>query len=244
MMKQSTQIFLLVMFLVKVSSLSAQSQIQGLVNEDETGEPVLFATVSLYKYGVLLTGTQTDFDGQFFFYDVTPGTYHVEVSYVGLQSQKQQIEVNQERNYSVILEMKYGYMLGCGPSITNCSFYDPVLFAHDNFTQGITVYPNRRPEGKSYVLFKNKRSAIRGRVEGADNDVSLSGELRLFKKDKLLKAQDLSKGYEFNFYSLKKGKYRIEVQAKGYEDYWSNVKLNGGEHKRMRIKLEPEIKNL
>jgi len=68
--------------------LLAQTSLQGKVTNLETGEPVLFGTVALYKNGVLATGTETDFDGNFSFSNIDPGTYDVEVSYVGYQSQR------------------------------------------------------------------------------------------------------------------------------------------------------------
>jgi outer membrane receptor protein involved in Fe transport len=50
---------------------------------------VIFGTVSLYKNGVLITGTETDFDGNYAFSNIDPGTYDVEASYVGFTAQRQ-----------------------------------------------------------------------------------------------------------------------------------------------------------
>jgi len=85
-MKKHITLFILCMFLSTI--ILGQTQLQGKVTEDATGEPVLFGTVALYKGGVLITGTETDFDGNYFFSDIDPGTYDVEVSYVGLQKQR------------------------------------------------------------------------------------------------------------------------------------------------------------
>ena len=85
-MIKNITLFLLCLFLSTI--MMGQTQLQGKVIEEASGEPVLFGTVAMYKEGVLLTGTETDFDGNYFFSDIDPGTYDVEVTYVGLQTQR------------------------------------------------------------------------------------------------------------------------------------------------------------
>jgi len=67
-------------------AISAQTSLQGKVTDGENGEPILFGTIALYKNDVLITGTETDFDGNFIFGDVDPGTYDIEITYVGYQT--------------------------------------------------------------------------------------------------------------------------------------------------------------
>lgn len=64
-----------------------QSSLTGRVLDD-TGEPAISASVALYKGGALITGVLTDFDGNYNFSNIDPGTYEVEASYVGLNTQK------------------------------------------------------------------------------------------------------------------------------------------------------------
>lgn len=66
----------------------AQTSLAGKVTDEETSEPILFGSVALYKNGVLITGTETDFDGNYSFSAIDPGTYDVEVSYVGYQPKR------------------------------------------------------------------------------------------------------------------------------------------------------------
>ena len=82
--------FLLLFFslLIAGASAHAQTTLQGKVSDQETGEPILFGSVALYKNGVLTTGTETDFDGNYNFTELDPGTYDVEVSYVGYSKQR------------------------------------------------------------------------------------------------------------------------------------------------------------
>ena len=81
--------FLLLIFALTVSGVAAfgQTSLQGKV-VDDTGEPVIFGSVALYKNNVLKTGTETDFDGNYSFSEIDPGTYDVELTYVGLRTKR------------------------------------------------------------------------------------------------------------------------------------------------------------
>lgn len=85
-MKKHITLSILCIFLSTI--VLGQTQLQGKVTDTTNGEPVLFGTVALYKGGVLLSGTETDLDGNYFFSDIDPGNYDVEVSYIGLQTQR------------------------------------------------------------------------------------------------------------------------------------------------------------
>jgi hypothetical protein len=65
------------------SVLFAQTALEGKVKAKATGEPIMFGTVALYKNGVLTTGGETDLEGNYFISNLQPGTYDVEVSYLG-----------------------------------------------------------------------------------------------------------------------------------------------------------------
>jgi len=80
------KITLLVIFISMSWAIGAQTSLEGKVKDGETGEPILYGTVALYKNDVLITGTDTDFDGNFIFGDIDPGTYDVEITYVGYQT--------------------------------------------------------------------------------------------------------------------------------------------------------------
>lgn len=80
----------LTLFLLAVGIVGAQTGATSLAGsvKDDAGEPVISGTVSLYKGKSLLTGVLTDFDGNYNFGNIDPGNYEVEVSYVGLQTQR------------------------------------------------------------------------------------------------------------------------------------------------------------
>ena len=74
--------------LLSMGSLMAQTSLYGQVTDQEAGEPILFGSVVLYQNGVLVTGTETDLDGNYHFNNIDPGTYDVEAAYVGYATKK------------------------------------------------------------------------------------------------------------------------------------------------------------
>ena len=82
-MHNSRTLFLL--FLIMMSSIPLKAQkgtLRGTVYEGETGEPLFSANVVLKNTS---NGTTTDFDGKFELI-AEPGTYAVEISFIGLSS--------------------------------------------------------------------------------------------------------------------------------------------------------------
>ena len=65
--------------------------IYGTVKDKQTGETIPFANVAvLSSGGTVVTGGQTDFDGKYTIRAITPGTYTLQVSYIGYTTQKLQ----------------------------------------------------------------------------------------------------------------------------------------------------------
>jgi outer membrane receptor protein involved in Fe transport len=124
------------LFLLPVSFLSAQASLEGKVIDTETGEPVIFATVALYKGGILVTGTETDIDGYFIFSSIDPGTYDVEASYVGYQSQRTAgVVVLAGKSNKLNIELGEGVLLETIEVVE----YKVPLIEQDNTTQGQVV---------------------------------------------------------------------------------------------------------
>lgn len=115
------------------ASLMAQTSLEGKITEQETGEPVIFGTVSLFRNGVLIGGTETDFDGNYVFSNIDPGTYDVEASYVGFTPQRQ-VGVVVLAGKAIRLDFK----LSSGVLLDVVEIVDYVvpLIEQDNTTQG------------------------------------------------------------------------------------------------------------
>lgn len=68
--------------------VNAQASLEGLVKDKSSGSPLDFAYVKLFKSGSLVSGTQTDLDGNYLLTNLDPGTYDVEASYIGYNANK------------------------------------------------------------------------------------------------------------------------------------------------------------
>lgn len=124
--------------LVSIVGVVAQTTIEGKVKDAKTKEPILFGTIALYRGGVLITGTETDLDGNFFIADVQPGTYDMEASYVGFATQRQTgIVIKAGRTNRVDFELSDdAVLLDLGIEIKE---HKVPLIEIDNTTQGATV---------------------------------------------------------------------------------------------------------
>ncbi len=79
---------LALVLLLGAVSLAAQTSLAGKVTDEDTGEPIMFASVALYRDDVLTTGAVSDLEGNYSFSNIDPGTYAVEVSYTGYRTQR------------------------------------------------------------------------------------------------------------------------------------------------------------
>ncbi len=129
--------FLIICLCLSMTAIG-QTSLEGKVSDESTGEPILFGTVALYKSGVLVTGTETDLDGNYIFGDLDPGTYDIEVSYVGYQTQRISdvvAKAGQINKVDVVIAEGSGVTLD---EIKIVAYKEP-LVDFDNTTQGGTV---------------------------------------------------------------------------------------------------------
>ncbi len=83
MLHFNLSILLFVVFSINDSCLYSQTILQGKVSDKESSETVPFASVAIYSNGVLINGTDTDFDGNYLFSNIEPGTYEIEAAFLG-----------------------------------------------------------------------------------------------------------------------------------------------------------------
>jgi hypothetical protein len=124
--------------LVAVSGIVAQTTIEGKVRDAKTGEAIAFGSVELYRNGVLISGSSTDLDGNYFFTDIQAGTYDMEASYVGFAPQRQTgIVINAGKTNRVNFDISDdAILLDLGVEI---KAYKVPLIDQDNTTQGKTI---------------------------------------------------------------------------------------------------------
>lgn len=131
-----TKLLALLALLVLALPLISQTSLSGRVTDD-TGEPVIFASVALYKHGVLITGTETDIDGYYRFASLDPGIYAVETSYVGYTKQRvERVLVYAGKANKLDIEMTADAVNLSEVVVTS---YKVPLVTQDNCTQGATI---------------------------------------------------------------------------------------------------------
>ena len=129
-------LFLAMGFAISAFAQVGQGSIKGTVTDDETGESVPFANVSLYNGSDLIIGTTTDFDGKYTLKPIPPGVYDVQVSYVGFTTKKiNGVGVSSDKITDVNVKMGKGVVLDEVEVIA----YSKPLFEKDQTTTGTTI---------------------------------------------------------------------------------------------------------
>jgi outer membrane receptor protein involved in Fe transport len=124
-------------FILGCAFIQAQTSLEGKVKDKDSGEPILFGKVLLYKNGVLTNGTETDLDGNYFFSDLQPGTYDIEGTYLGYAASRMQgVVCKAGQTTRVNIEMVEEALVIEGVVITE---YKVPLIEIDNTSQGSTI---------------------------------------------------------------------------------------------------------
>ncbi|MEP7268412.1 MAG: carboxypeptidase regulatory-like domain-containing protein [Saprospiraceae bacterium] len=132
MLKKITGICLWIGFAITAYS---QTSLEGKVT-DEKNEGLIGATVVLFKNGVQKSGTTTDIDGNYSISNLDPGSYDVEFSYIGYQSQRiQGVVIFAGKSNRLNSEMSAGVLLN---EVVILEYKVP-LIQQDNTTSGGTV---------------------------------------------------------------------------------------------------------
>lgn len=121
---------------ISITGVIAQTSLEGKVSDAVSGEAILFGSVALYKNDVLITGVETDLDGNYFFTDIDPGTYDIEASYLGYTAQKQvNVVVKAGRTNRLDFALTEGVLMDA----VEIKEYKVPLIEIDNTTSGSTV---------------------------------------------------------------------------------------------------------
>ncbi len=133
--RKSFHFLILVGFLFVSVSGFGQSSLSGNVTDAKTGEPILFGDIVLYKNGNLITGEQTDFDGNYLISPIDTGVYEVIFKYVGYSDLKiENVLVKADKETVINGSIKAGIRL------VSCSLmhYSPPVIRQDDFEKGQT----------------------------------------------------------------------------------------------------------
>ncbi len=134
----SRNLLLIIILLASTFTAFAQNfgTLQGKVTDAETGEPIIFGPVTLFKGGAQAAVAQTDIDGNYSVGNLDPGDYNVEISYVGYQTQMiEGVRVFAGKVVPLNVTLSAGVLLE-GVEIVA---YKVPLIEQDNTTQGRTI---------------------------------------------------------------------------------------------------------
>lgn len=139
--------------------------LQGTVTDDETGEPIVFGSVAAYKNGILVTGTQTDFNGFYNLTELEAGKYDLVFSYTGYNDSKvESIQIAQNKAYRLNANMTSGVQLQ-----EVVVAYSRPLIERDNTTQGSVRTFDRPKASAPSSKSASKKSTAQLEVIQPDN---------------------------------------------------------------------------
>lgn len=119
--------------LTGIVSLSAQASLSGKLTDADTNEPILFGDVILYRNDALVTGGQTDMDGNYIIAPIDPGTYDVVFKYVGYADSKiTDVVINADKELTLDGTLSSGINLDEVVVVA----YEVPLVEQDNTVQG------------------------------------------------------------------------------------------------------------
>ena len=124
----------------------------------DANEPLPFASVVLFLNGNQVSGTNTNFDGEYTIKPVQPGTYDVLISFVGYQSKKVTgVKISANKIQFVNSELSAGVMMAEAEVI---EYYTVPLIDKDGGASGGTVTREDidKMPGRSAGLYCDHRS--------------------------------------------------------------------------------------
>ncbi len=127
--------FFNLLFLFSIAAI-AQTSLSGKITDVDTGEELIGANVTIIQNGNFVTGTSTDFDGNYKV-NLDPGSYDIEIVYVGFPPKKiTGVIITAEQDNSLNISLGGSIELVACPSI----IYTIRLISKDNTTSETTLY--------------------------------------------------------------------------------------------------------
>ncbi|MEM9528249.1 MAG: TonB-dependent receptor, partial [Bacteroidota bacterium] len=135
-MKRTLLLFLLIF---AAFSVYAQTALSGkVIDVDNNNDPLPLATVQIFKEGAFYQGATTDLDGNYYFSNVDPGTYDLQVDYTGYPPTKLTgipVKAGQTNFADVEVSSNGGVAL----DVVVVTGFKVPLIEQDNTTSGQTV---------------------------------------------------------------------------------------------------------
>lgn len=207
-------------------------RLKGQIRDYQSNEPLIFASVAVYKDDILLTGTETDIAGQYELL-LPSGNIEIEVSYVGYQSKR--IALWTTNDYQVV-DIEMGEDMEYLMESVIVTAYKIPLISQDNTTAAI---------------------ALRGKTSGLATSMPGQAELNLMRENlKNTPSLGLRQNFRDEAYFIpgivtdKKGEARFTIQLPGDLTTWDSHVLaigkrgKAGLHQSQFTTLKPLIAQL
>ena len=179
-----TAIYTAIFALLSITFTYSQTSLEGKVTDAATGESILFSTVAIYKKDVLISYVETDLDGNYFFSDMDPGTFDIEVGYIGYTSQRQVgVVIKAGRTNRLDFAISKGILMDAVEIVE----YKVPLIEIDNTTSGATVTAEaiRSLPKKNIGAIATSPSGISSSADGAISIRGSRSDLKTYYADEM-----------------------------------------------------------
>ncbi len=169
MQKIITNLFFFFLYVCSPIFVCAQYSVKGSVTEKQTGMPLEFATVAVYRTdSTLLNGTVTDKDGAFLFREVKAGKYILEVRLMGYRTLHRDIDVEADLHLDTVELQETSVAIG---EVTVKASAPPVIQKPDRMVVNVDAYTLTAGKNASEIL-----KSLPGVILESDKTLSVIGK--------------------------------------------------------------------
>ncbi len=163
------KITFLLLLIFEATHAFCNATIEGKITDKTIKEPLLFVPIGLYQNDILIVISESDFDGNYFFVNVSEGNYIIKTEYLGYKHYEVDVSIKAYRDLKVNIEMEQESILlecvtvcaikgefmrrcffdCCGRQVTNCftNVEQTNEVVSPNLTSSLTnikfnIYPN------------------------------------------------------------------------------------------------------
>ncbi len=205
-------LFTLITSCFLMSSLVAQQTVlQGKITDEETGEELIGANITLYQNGHVVCGASTDFEGNYSI-KTNPGVYDLEVSYIGYETQKvRSVDVQNNLRHDVKVTTPKGG-LDLDKIVVRCCY---CTIPGINVDEDIVV---PKPVEQTPIPQRPKETLLGGNVVGDESNEALAGvNVSVYQNDEVIAGTSTDAKGKYSL-ELLPGKYEVVFSYVGYEE--------------------------
>ena len=150
-----------------IQAKNGTSSLQGKVFDQQSGDILPYANVSIFQNGQMINGTTTDMNGNFIVNPIKPGYYQIRVNYIGYgngYNQQVSIAQGQQQNLSIALTPAYEEMneviVASDYNSENSLTTTNGAIANYSLSSAVQYAPDQIYNGNSQVIQKQQIQTI------------------------------------------------------------------------------------